>query len=353
MRLNRVLPLILAGVVGCGGSNGGSNGGGGAGGTGGGGSGGTGGGGSGGGGSGGTGGGGSGGGGGGMNPNGTPAFEIASPDITLTAGQEVTYCYYFHTPNTQMIAVNKWVSVLAPGSHHMIMYLNPGGSQPADGTIDQNCGGFGGGLGNLPVWTYATQTENQETDLPADDGAGKPLAQNIAAGSAGYFQMHYLNATQGSIMAHVDLKAYALPAGTSYTETEAYVTYNNDIKIPANATNFVVTASCPVPGLKFWTMSTHAHKQAIATAVMDGSSSIFSSTDWEHPGTQNWAAPSFYTFTSPMLTWSCTYDNTGSNAGKTVVAGPSAQTNEMCMATGYYFPATTAKFQFVAGGKCL
>jgi hypothetical protein len=295
-----------------------------------------------------------GGGGGGVDPNGTPAFEIASPDIMLTAGQEVTYCYYFHTPNKQTIAVNKWVSELAPGSHHMIMFLNPGGSQPADGTLDQNCGfgGSAGGVGNLPVWTYATQTEHQEEDLPSDDGAGKPLAQNIAAGVAGYFQMHYLNATTGTLTAHVDLKAYALAAGTSYTETDAYVTYNNDIKIPPNATNFVVTASCPVPALKFWTMSTHSHKQSVATQVMDGSSMIFSSKDWQHPGAQNWNAPTFYTFSQPMLTWSCTYDNTGSNAGTTVVAGPSALTNEMCMATGYYFPATAPKFQIVFGGNC-
>ncbi|HEX6838962.1 MAG TPA: hypothetical protein VF334_20430, partial [Polyangia bacterium] len=309
------LALAIAALVGgCGGTSGGMMGGGGTGGTGGGGTGGTGGG----GGTGGTG----GSGGGGTDPNGTPAFEITSSDIMLTSGQEVTYCYYFHTPNTQTLAINKWVSAMTPGSHHMIMFLSPGGSQPADGTIDQNCGGMGGGIGNVPVWTYATQTENQEEDLPSDDGAGKPLAQNIAPNSAGYFQMHYLNATPNTLTAHVDLKAYALPAGTSYTETEAYITYNNDISIPPNATNFVVSASCALPsGVKFWTMSTHSHKQSIATQVSDGSSMIFSSTDWQHPGAQNWNAPSFYTFSSPMLSWQCKYDNTGSNSGSTVVAG--------------------------------
>jgi hypothetical protein len=290
------------------------------------------------------------GGGGGVDPNGAPAFALASPDITLMPGEEVTYCYYFHTPNTETLAINKWVSTLAPGSHHMIMFMNPGGSQPADGTIDQNCG-FGGSGTNLPVWTYATQTENQEEDLPSDDGSGKPLAQNIAAGAAGYFQMHYLNASQNMITAHVDLKAYALPQGTSYTETEAYVTYNDDIKIPPNATNFVVSASCPVPAAKFWTMSTHSHKQSVATQVMDASSMIFSSTDWQHPGSKDWTTP-FYTFSGASLTWSCTYDNTGSNAGTTVVSGSSAQTNEMCMATGYYFPATKPMFQVISGGKC-
>lgn len=297
---------------------------------------------------------GGGGGGGGGGSTGAPAFEIHSSNVTLMPGQEVTYCYYFHTSNTQTVAVNKWVSTLAPGSHHMIMYLNPSGSQPADGTIDQTCGGFGGGgAGNIPVWTYATQVENQEEALPADDGSGKPLAQNIAAGSAGYLQMHYLNATQGMLTAHVDLQAFALPAGTAYTETEAYITYNNDIRIPPNATNFVVSASCPTPsGVKFWEMSTHSHKQSVGTTVLDGSRAVFNSSDWQHPGAQRWNAPSFYTFASPMLTWKCTYDNTGSNANNTVVSGGSAQTNEMCMATGFIFPATKPKFGYVAGGTC-
>jgi hypothetical protein len=131
------------------------------------------------------------------------------------------------------------------------------------------------------------------------------------------------------------------------------VTYNDDISIPPGATNFVVSASCPVPaGVKFWSMSTHSHKQSIETQVMDGSSMIFTSTDWEHPGAQVWAQTPFYTFSATNLTWSCTYDNTGSNAAITVKSGPSAQTNEMCMATGYFFPATSPKFGYVKGGTC-
>jgi len=53
-----------------------------------------------------------------------------------------------------------------------------------------------------------------------------------------------------------------------------------------------------------------------------------------------WMASPFYTFSTNQLTYECTYNNTGPNAATTVVDGPSAVTNEMCMATGYYFPAT-------------
>ena len=50
-------------------------------------------------------------------------------------------------------------------------------------------------------------------------------------------------------------------------------------------------------------------------------------------------ASPFYAFSTNNLTYECTYNNTGPNADTTVVDGPSAVTNEMCMATGYYFPA--------------
>ena len=308
------------------------------------------------------------------NALGTAAFSITSPGINLMPGEEETVCYYFHTSNTTTVAVNKWVSDMTPGSHHAILFMTPTGTPPPDGTVSMDNCGLGGtsNVSSLPIWTYATQTTHQEEDLPADDGNGLPLAQNIAPNSAGYLQLHYLNATDSPITAHIDLEAYALPANTTYTQTDAYVTYNQSINIPAGAVagapGTTATASCPVPqGVKFWTMSTHSHKQSQTTEVMDGSSMIFSSSDWEHPGAQNWMATPFYTFSTPNLTWTCNYANDApppycnaqgasaaacSNANTAVVSGQSAVTNEMCMATGYYFPATEPKFEVYDAGSC-
>ena len=275
------------------------------------------------------------------------AFEVTSTDFTLTAGTEVTKCFYFTTSNTDTVAVHKWTSMMTTGSHHMIVFLNPPGvSQPPDGTIDSNCSVGNASGGAQPIWTYASQTAGtlQTEDLPANDGAGKPLAQNIAAHTSGYIQMHYLNPGDTDLTVHVNLKAYALPAGTAYTQTEAYITYQYQINIPAGATNVVVPGSCPVPaGVKFWQLSTHAHKQAVDTQVKDGTSMVFESMDWEHPGAKLFD-PAFYSFGAPKLNWQCTYNNTGDNAGHAITQGASAQTNEMCMATGYMFPATAPQF---------
>jgi len=261
----------------------------------------------------------------------------------LMPGQEVTYCYYFHTPNTGTLGIKKWTSDMTPGSHHMIYFFG-NASQPADGTLDPsgNCGG--GGL-QAPIWIYAAQTPTADMPMPTDDGAGKPLGMNVPANQPGYFQMHYLNASDTPLMVHVKLDAYAYDAGTAYTQTAAYITYNNSINIGPHATGVVETQTCNTPaGSKFWLVSTHAHKQAVKTEILDGSTSVFSSTDWEHPGVKAWGATPYFSFASGKMTYSCTYDNTGTNANNTITSGQSAQTNEMCMGTGYFFPATKPMF---------
>ena len=282
-----------------------------------------------------------------------PAFEIQSVDVTLAPNQEVTYCFYFHTPNTSTVSINKWVSSMTPGSHHMIFFT--GGTAHADGLDTTNSCGFGNGTSSQ--WVYASQVPDQEQDLPADDGTGKPLAQDIAPNTQGAFQMHYLNSTDQTLVAHVDLKAYALAAGTAYTPTDAFVTYNADLNIPPGAVNSQWSATCPLPAAvrtgKFWTMTTHAHKQAIEADVRDGSTTVVTSTDWEHPTVQLWPSTPFDSFASSNFTWSCTYNNTGTNSAIYVKACQSAQTCEMCMGIGYYFPSSGAKGCLYKNGSCL
>jgi hypothetical protein len=297
----------------------------------------------------------------GTGPDGTPAFDITSSDITLMPGEQVTYCYYFHTPNTESIAVNKWVADMTAGSHHMIFFA--GGPDHPDGLdMSANCGFLFGGTGSSPQWTFVTQMKHFEEDLPSDDGTGKPLAQVIPPNTQGVFQMHYLNSGDSTLTAHVELKAYALPANTPFTQTDAYVTYNQDLQIPPHANALaspptpgsIWTASCPAPaGAKFWIASTHSHKQSVETDVVDGTNMTFQSTDWEHPGTQLWNASPFYTFSSGRVTWTCKYVNLGDNANITLQAANDALHAEMCMMIGYYFPTSGPKVNVQYNGQCL
>jgi Copper type II ascorbate-dependent monooxygenase, C-terminal domain len=271
-------------------------------------------------------------------------FQIVSPDILIKAGEEVTYCYYFRTSNTEPMAINKWESAMTPGSHHLIMFTTGQTDKKPVGTIDREGCGFGGTGTNVPSWTYSAQTATASMALPSDDGTGKPLAMDIPANTAGFVQMHYFNSSDNDIMAHVTINAEALAAGAAFTKTAAYVTYNSNIMIPAQTNNVVASQTCsgPPAGSKFWLMSTHAHKQAVKTEVIDAGNSamIMSSTDWEHPEPEYFdgAQKQFYALSAGnKLTYRCTYNNPNLYD---IMSGDSAATDEMCMASGYYFPAT-------------
>ncbi len=280
----------------------------------------------------------------------TPAFTIESSDITVNPGEEFTKCFYFTTPNTDKVVVAKWVSEMSPGSHHMIMFRTLTGDQPADGTVD-DCSGA------IAVPIYGTQVAHEEIQFPDDDGFGQPLGQELYE-TKGYFQMHYFNATSEALSAKVKISAYALIPEIAehvgnYTKTDLVATYNNDIAIPPHAMDLKVTATCPaIEDVNIWQMSTHSHKQSVATKISDGSAMVFESTDWEHPGDRRWSAPEFHTFSSGEMTWECTYTNMGENQDRTIRAGQSAKTDEMCMMTGYYFPANGPRGCVMDSGTC-
>ena len=272
----------------------------------------------------------------------TNGFALTSPDVSIPAGGELTYCWYFKTSNTAEVDITKWTSHMTAGSHHLIVYLTSGptAGKPID-SAPTACGG--GGLQD--VWSYSAQSPDVVMQIPTDDGAGKPLAMKIPAGQYGFIQMHYVNTGDVALNAHVEVTADGLATGTAFTPTSAFVTYVSSFQIPATATagnEYTVTNTCQVPaGRKFWTMSTHAHKQAVETKVVDNTTAgrVFDSIDWEHPGAVVWN-PAFYGFAS-TFTNSCKYLNT---TGHIIDEGQSAVTNEMCMAVGYQFPATQPTF---------
>lgn len=282
-------------------------------------------------------------------------FQVVSPFIPVGPGVEITYCYYFKTPNTVPMAIKRWESDMTPGSHHMIMYTSQTELKPAGTVSTSNCGLGASGTTQQPVWTYSAQTAQASIDLPADDGNGKAVAQEIQAGQPAFFQMHYFNPSDQEIQVRVTLNAYALDDGTPYVKTAPFITYYSNIEIPRMAVNHVEPAnltetSCNVPaGSKFWLMGTHAHKQAVRTRVYDGpnpSAMVFESMDWEHPTPRQWQSAPFFEFSSGKLTYECMYTNLGENQNDIVYDGDSAADDEMCMAAGYFFPATGPKICF-------
>ena len=57
------------------------------------------------------------------NPAGSAAWTVQSTDVMINAGEEITECYYFHTPNTATDLVTAWSSHIDAGqpSHDSVL----------------------------------------------------------------------------------------------------------------------------------------------------------------------------------------------------------------------------------------
>lgn len=272
-----------------------------------------------------------------------PAFQLSSPAIDIKAGVEATYCYYFDTPNTNDLMLQRWTSHMTAGVHDVAVFLTPTDQQTA-GTISSTDCGIMTSISS--AWAYAAQTADAETVMPSDDGTGNPIGQVIKAGQSGFLQMHYINTTGAVIHPQVQISAYAYPDTVQPTHAAPFVTLNLEIKIgPGSATmptTATVSGNCPMPldakgePLKFFAVTTNTHKQGISTAVLDGAKTVFQSSNWQDPGSASWPTTPFYTFASGTLSYQCNYSNSNDY---TIMTGDNAATDEMCMAMGYFFPA--------------
>lgn len=279
---------------------------------------------------------------GGTLPPPAQGFQIQSPEIEIDPGQDVPYCYSFRTPNDVPLAIKRFSSSMRDVNRQVIVFTTttPAGL-PVDiappGTLSVADCSVLGTSNVVPHWLYETTAHSGELAMPDDDGAGHPLAMVIPPNSSGFLLMHHHNATAEPQKGQVTVNFEALDSPV-YTRTETFMATNSQINVPPYASNDVESRSCDVPPVvEFWSLTTHSHRFAKRSSVQDGTDVIFATTDWSNPGAATWPTPPFFAFATNRMTYGCTYDNP---YGFTLRTGGSYQSEEQCVAVGYFFPAS-------------
>ena len=268
-------------------------------------------------------------------------FQIKSPEVEIDPGQNVPYCYYFRTPNDVPVAIGRFTSSMRDVNRQVIVFTTTTqAGQPVDiappGTVSVVDCNVLGASNAIPHWLYETTAKSGVLAMPSDDGAGHPLAMEIPPNSSGFLLMHHYNPTSEPRKGQVTVNFEALDTPV-YTRTETFMSTDALIAVPEGATDFVQSRPCDVPpGAKFWSLTTHTHRFAKRSAVQDGTEVLFETTDWANPVATTWQPP-FFGFATNRMTTACTYDNPN---GYTLRSGGSYQTDEQCVAVGYFFPAT-------------
>jgi Copper type II ascorbate-dependent monooxygenase, C-terminal domain len=262
-------------------------------------------------------------------------FQVTTSMFMLAPGDEKFTCYHAEIPADGEIDIRYWESKMAQGSHHFILYKTDGDTVPA-GTMDQS--GCTTGFTN---WIYSSAQPHIDLAMPAN------VAMVLGARQRVQFDMHYINSSDKTLPVQVQLNG-TFAKGT-FEKAASLISYNAGIFLQPHAAGSASGDCTPGAGAKFFYMLTHTHRRgtlATISRVLSGGKmgeELVKSTDWELPQEKKWLTAPYLTFQSgELIHYDCEYMN---DLDQLVTAGPSATTNEMCMAITYYFPAS-------AGGSC-
>ncbi|MBN8481058.1 MAG: hypothetical protein J0L88_05640 [Xanthomonadales bacterium] len=269
-----------------------------------------------------------------------PGFHVEMPELTIAPGEMRLACYYLRAPTTTAAGIRRWKASLQ-GLRSLIVGAsydgngNPVELQPPGTLLAASC------FSSLTAyWLFSAYPPSTQLVMPADDGAGQPLAIDLAPGQPIMVQLSTVNLTGKPVVTSALLEAELLPAGAAFTRTASFVSLNTAIFIPDGMTS-TVSSTCLAPaGSRFWWLSTRTRRHAQMAEIRDGATTLLQSSDWAHPSEAQFGPPAFLVF-SPSMTTRCTYLNA---SGHPLVYGDDEENDETCIGIGNFFPATRPRW---------
>jgi hypothetical protein len=263
----------------------------------------------------------------------TSSFQM---QLDVPAGGEYFKCQMVTLPDVGAFLV-KGQHQYTPGSHHLLFYTTDLTTIPTGLDQVQDC--YEGSGTNIMSYTrgvlYAGQTPTGEEVFPPTIGLPTTASEVLI------FQVHYLNATASDLTASVSVDL-TLDTNPDDIQTRAGVLFFYDpyIDVPAGATA-KAQMRCPIPDdMTMIFASSHYHSRGVGySAWIDSAptqlstSPFYTSASWNSPPQQQMMMP---VAAGTQLRWECDYDN--SQGTQEYFQGQSAQTNEMCMFIGTYYP---------------
>ncbi len=263
----------------------------------------------------------------------TVSFQMQA---TVPAGGEMFKCQYVQLPANDafMIAAQHDYT---PGSHHMLLLTTGLTAIPAGQEAVQDCyeGSGTSIMSNVRGVLYGAQTPTGGEQLPQGVGLRTSASEVLV------FQVHYLNAGATDLNATVNA-SLTLDTNSADIQQQAGIIFFYDpfIDVPAGATA-KAAMRCPIPSdITLLYASSHYHSRGVGYgAYVDTPDGQLATTPFYT--SSSWSSPDNAQLTMPIkagsrLRWECDYDN--SSGTQEFFAGQSAQTNEMCMFVGTYYP---------------
>ena len=265
-------------------------------------------------------------------------------EVQLQPGAEVHRCQFVTTRDVETFVIGGAHSY-SPGSHHMLLFRTDLTAIPPELAGVRDCyEGASSIMSHIRGLVYGAQQPQGDSDYPA--GVGLPLAANEVL----LMQAHSINATGAVMKATVDLTLKTGAAADVQQRAGSLFFYDPFISVPAGAAGRA-TMSCNIPSpIRLLTANSHMHKRGVGyrafldTPAARATTPFYTTDSWDHPS--QLAAPMDLAANS-VIRFECDYQNTSATP---YFQGQSADSNEMCMFVGVYYPALTQADEFCTVG---
>jgi hypothetical protein len=263
---------------------------------------------------------------GGITTHADGSVTISLGSFTVPAGGEVYKCQNFANPFGADIDVKTFESHMSAGSHHLLLFYKPG---VTDSPL-ADCSGL-----EFAATPYGSQRPDDSITFPDGVAALVPSTQGLR------LQAHYLNASPNPISPTVEVTLHKAAAGTVQYHAGVYFYINTNINIPADGAPHSLSKTCNVQqDMNVILAGSHMHQHATNFVATTGAGqAIYSTTQWSDPTPSTFAPPMVWT-AGTQVTFTCTWVN---NTAAPLTFGESAQTNEMCIFSGQFYPITGTK----------
>jgi len=249
---------------------------------------------------------------------------MKTDDFQLGPGQEIYKCQNFDNPlGGKDTAVNRIVTDMAKGSHHLHVYnLTEGTNRRLEDCT----------IADFHALTHAAGKPHAETTYP--DG----MATRIKGSTGLRIQLHYLNTSVDTLTVGATLRLSPVADISTVTKWVAELYFNRvQLSVPPGQGQ-TVTTTCAIPttygqiGLVYG--GTHMHMRGVREQAKASTGAELADVDtWDEPPG---IAYDPFVMLNPgdTITWTCTYNN---STTKTFTFGESASDNEMCIYLARYY----------------
>jgi hypothetical protein len=295
----------------------------------------------------------------------TGGVQISIGPFQIDSGQEIVKCSIVKVPFDTATDVVRIHSMLAPGSHHLILYRSMETAERAP----FDCSSFDGVFnGEAPI--FIAESASSDMELPTG------VAYHFTANQFVRLEAHYINSTQASITAQGNFYLVPGKSGVSYQPADMMMCGSvgalacqlggglqpgdSNYRLPVglyNGTGVNVrgpSMNVDLTQLKIFAFTSHEHHRGTNVTIWRATShditnaeKLYSNDSWSNPPLKVLPDNQLLQFApGEGFAWQCSYDT--SMDSQNVCFGESAN-DEMCFIWAYYYPSIG---RFIAQDDC-